>query len=91
MMEMGVAMIAVCLATLRPFFRSWSLESIVRSFRSATSLGSMGSGHSSSRTSKETVARSESETAITGPQPPGPEYKDLNGIDVEAYPMSEMG
>lgn len=90
MMEMGVGMIAICLPTLRPFFRSWSLESIVRSFRSI-SLRSIGSGHKPSIDANENVARSDSETAIIGPQQQGFEHKDRGIMDVEAYPMGRVG
>lgn len=91
MMEMGVAMIAVCLPTLRPLFRNWSLESIIRSVRSAVSLRSMGSSRRSPPTAQEAATRSESETAIAGPQQPGPGYKNYDDMDVEAYSLSEMG
>ena len=89
MMEMGVGMIAVCLPTLRPFFRSWSLESIVRSFRSI-SLRSIGSDHKVSAEANENVARSDSEIAIIGPQQQGLEHKGLGTMDVEAYPMGRI-
>ena len=65
MLEMGVALIAVCLPTLRPLFHGWSPESIIRSFRSALSLGSVGSrkrGHHSSESI--THDRSEAETSL---------------------------
>ena len=91
MMEMGVAMIAVCLPTLRPLFRNWSLESIIRSVRSAVSLRSMGSSRTSPPTAQEPAARSESETAIAGPQQPGLGYKNYDDMDVEAYSLNEMG
>lgn len=91
MMEMGVAMIAICLPTLRPLFRSWSLESIVRSVRSAISLGSLGSGHKSSLAAKEIATRSESETAITGSQQAGLGYRNQSSLDVEIYAMGETG
>ena len=91
MMEMGVAMIAVCLPTLRPLFRDWSLESIIRSVRSAVSLRSMGSSRRSPPIAQEAAARSESETAIAGPQQPGLGYKHCDDMDVEAYSLDEMG
>ena len=91
MMEMGVAMIAVCLPTLRPLFRNWSLESIIRSVRSVVSLRSMGSSRRSPPTAQEAAARSESETAIAGPQQPGLGYKHNDELDVEAYSLDEMG
>ena len=49
MVELGVGMIAICLPTLRPLFRGWSPESIIRSIRSALSLRSVHSGDSSAR------------------------------------------
>ena len=90
MMEMGVAMIAVCLPTLRPLFRNLSLESIIRSVRSAVSLRSMGSSRRSPPAAQEAAARSESETAIAGPQQSGFDYKNYGDVDVEAYSMDEM-
>ena len=90
-MEMGVAMIAVCLPTLRPLFRNWSLESIIRSVRSAVSLRSVGSSRRSPPTAQEAAARSESETAIAGPQRPGLGHKNYDDMDVEAYSLNEMG
>lgn len=91
MMEMGVAVIAVCLPTLRPLFRDWSLESIIKSVRSAVSLRSMGRRRRSPPTAQEAAARSESETAIAGPQQPGLGYKGYGDVDLEAYSMDEMG
>ena len=91
MMEMGVAMIAVCLPTLQRLFRNWSLESIIRSVRSAVSLRSTGSSRRSPPTAREAAARSESETAIAGPQQPGLGYKQYDELDVEAYSLNEMG
>ena len=51
MVELGVGMVAICLPTLRPLFRGWSPESIIRSVRSALSLRSIHSGGSSPRRS----------------------------------------
>ena len=51
MVELGVGMVAICLPTLRPLFRSWSPESIIRSIRSALSLRSIHSDGSSPRRS----------------------------------------
>lgn len=51
----------------------------------------MVSGLKPSLPAKETLARSESETVITGPQQAGLEYQKQNGMDVEAYSMREMG
>lgn len=49
MVELGVGMIAICLPTLRPLFRGWSPESIIRSIRSALSLRSIRSDGSGAR------------------------------------------
>ena len=63
MLEMGVAMVAICLPALRPLLKGTSLESIMRSFRSILSLGSTASKSKSYRPSKEADhARGESET-----------------------------
>lgn len=43
MLEMGVAMVALCLPTLRPLFHDWSLESIMNSLLSVLSLSSRSS------------------------------------------------
>ena len=40
MLEMGVAMVAVCLPTLRPLFHDWTPESAMRSLLSVFSMGS---------------------------------------------------
>ena len=65
MLEMGVAMIAVCLPTLRLLFHGFSPESFIRSLRSALTLGSVGtrkrSYHSSSTNPHQ---RADSETAL---------------------------
>ena len=50
MIEMGVALIAACLPTLRPFFHEVSIESVVRSVRSKLSLESVPSRSRSSTT-----------------------------------------
>lgn len=64
MLEMGVAMIAVCLPTLRPLFHGWSPESIMRSFRSALSLRSVGSRKRSYPSTTNPRERAESETSL---------------------------
>ena len=51
MVELGVGMIAICLPTLRPLFRGWSPESLIRSIRSALSMRSAHSGGSSGKKS----------------------------------------
>lgn len=70
MLELGVGMIAICLPTLRPLFRDWSPESIVRSIRSALSLHSIHSGggspgRSTGRSAKE-AQQLGSESSIVG-------------------------
>ena len=56
MLELGVAMIAICLPTLRPVFRAVSLESMLRSIRSLVSL----SGTSKSSRSAQSKQSNES-------------------------------
>ena len=48
MLELGVAMIAVCLPTMRPMFKGMGVESMLRSLRSFMSLseGSRATGAS---------------------------------------------
>lgn len=65
MLEMGVAMVAVCLPTLRALFQGWSPESIIRTFRSALSLGSSASKERSYRSSSnKRHKRGESEASL---------------------------
>lgn len=65
MLEMGVAMVAVCLPTLRALFQGWSPESIIRTFRSALSLGSSASKERSYRSSaNKRHKRGESEASL---------------------------
>ena len=70
MVELGVGMIAICLPTLRPLFRGWSPESIIRSIRSALSLNSIHSGGSNARKSTGPSAKEArqlgSESSIVG-------------------------
>ena len=70
MLELGVGMIAICLPTLRPLFRDWSPESLIRSIRSALSLQSIHSGgsrpgRSTDRSVKE-AQRLDSESSVVG-------------------------
>lgn len=70
MLELGVGMIAICLPTLRPLFRDWSPESLIRSIRSALSLHSTRSagsspGRSTGRSAKE-AQQLGSESSIAG-------------------------
>ncbi len=46
LIEASLAIVSACLPTLRPLFHGFSPESVVRSFRSAMSLGSVGMTHS---------------------------------------------
>lgn len=89
-LEIGVAIIAACLPMLRPLFQSWSIESVIRSVRSAISLGSFGSNNRFSPIDKGGPERSESETAIAGIQGSGEPQHGLVSIDVEAYAMGKV-
>ena len=90
-LETGVAIVAACLPMLRPLFKSWSLESAIRSIRSAISLRSMSSrGRSSFNSRRRTTQRSESEVAITGNPYSGPTLDGVNSVDVEAYAMGKV-
>lgn len=63
MIELGVGMIAICLPTLRPLFRGWSPESIIRSIRSALSLRSF---HSSGGSARRSTGHSAKEAQQSG-------------------------
>ncbi len=90
-LETGVAIVAACLPLLRPLFNRWSLESVIRSIRSAISLRSTSSrGRSSSNSKRRTTQRSESEVAITGHPYRGPTLDGVNSVDVEAYAMGKV-
>ena len=90
-LETGVAIIAACLPMLRPLFKSWSVESVIRSIRSAISLRSMSSrGRSPSNTRGRTTQRTESQDAITGNPYTGPTLDGMNSIDIEAYAMGRV-
>ena len=90
-LETGVAIVAACLPLLRPLFKSWSLESVIRSIRSVISLRSMSSrGRSSSSSRRRRTQRSESEVAITGAPYSGPIYDGVNSVDVETYAMGKV-
>ncbi|KAI9648373.1 hypothetical protein NHQ30_003006 [Ciborinia camelliae] len=101
MLEVGIAMIASCLPTLRPLFHGFSPESVIRSIRSALSLHSLSSRNKSfPGATKGPFERSESETAINGGSPnlaPGAKRNNWNPlatgdtIDVEAYAMGRIG
>ena len=88
-LETGVAIVASCLPVLSPLFRCLSLESIIRSFRSAISLRSMGSSSKSSL-KKHGAPGAESETAIAGFPSSGYPPNDMISIDVEAYAMGRV-
>ena len=47
LMEMGVAMVAVCLPTLRPLFHDWTPESVMRSLLSVFSVSSKNKSYRS--------------------------------------------
>ncbi|KAL8704394.1 MAG: hypothetical protein Q9225_008089 [Loekoesia sp. 1 TL-2023] len=88
MLEIGVAIIASCLPTLRPLFQGWSPESIIASIRSKISLPSIGS---KSHHSRDRPGTSESETAMTenlNSQTLG--LGSVNSIDVEAFAMGKV-
>ena len=77
MVELGVGIIAICLPTLRPLFRGFSPESILRSIRSALSLRSIHSGSSGARRSPGRSAAKEAQ------QPLGSD-SSIVGIHMEA-------
>lgn len=55
MLEASIGIISACLITLRPAFRGWSAESVLRSVRSALSLHSFRSrGSNGSKDSRHT-------------------------------------
>ena len=90
-LEIGVAIVAACLPLLRPLFKSWSLESVIRSIRSVISLRTMSSrGRSSSNSRRRTTQRTESEVPITGIPYSGPTLDGSNSVDVEAYAMGKV-
>lgn len=78
MVELGVGIIAICLPTLRPMFRGWSPESILRSIRSALSLRSLPSGGSGSG-----ARRSPGRSSAKEAQPLGSD-SSIVGIHTEA-------
>ena len=63
MLEMGVAMVAVCLPTLRPLVHTWSLESIIHSVLSVLSLNSRNKSYHSFPENDQRE-RGESETSL---------------------------
>ena len=91
MVELGVGIIAICLPTLRPLFRGWSPESILRSIRSALSLRSIHSGGSSARRSPRRSAKEAqrlgSESSIVGIHMEATTYAKANteGVVTRAY------
>ena len=46
LIEASLAIVSACLPTLRPLFQGFSVESVIRSFRSVISLASLQSRHS---------------------------------------------
>ncbi len=88
MLEMGVAMVAVCLPTLRALFQGWSPESIIRTFRSALSLGSSGSRDKPYRLSPaKRHEKGESETSLADTEAWGVPSR---GARHEAYAMGQV-
>ena len=91
MVELGVGIIAICLPTLRPLFRGWSPESILRSIRSALSLRSLNSGGSSARRSPGRSAKEAqqlgSESSVVGIHMEATTYGKANteGVVTRAY------
>lgn len=67
MLEMGVAMVAVCLPTLRPLFHGWSPERILHSFLSVLSLSSRSKSYRSFPENQR--ERGESETSLADAKP----------------------
>lgn len=67
MLEMGVAMVAVCLPTLRPLFLGWSPERIIHSFLSVLSLSSRSKSYRSFPENQR--ERGESETSLADAKP----------------------
>ena len=78
MVELGVGIIAICLPTLRPLFRGFSPESILRSIRSALSLRSLHSSGSGGDGARRSPGRSAKEA-----QPLGSD-SSIVGIHMEA-------
>ena len=78
MVELGVGIIAICLPTLRPLFRGWSPESILRSIRSALSLRSLHSGGSGGSGARRSPGRSAKEAQQLGSE------SSIVGIHMEA-------
>ena len=75
MVELGVGIIAICLPTLRPLFRGWSPESILRNITSALSLRSL---HSSGSGARRSPGRSAKEAQQLGSE------SSIVGIHMEA-------
>ena len=66
MVEVGVALIAACLPTFRPFLRFISIQSIISSVRSALSLRRLNSGSKSGYVSSQDFPRTGSDSSDTG-------------------------
>lgn len=92
MIQMGVAVIVACLPTLRPLFHGLSVESVVRSIRSAVSLHSMRSKGSQEGNHKAGSISSKSVAAFADPAPiAGHGRGDRNGdTNVQTYIMSNF-
>ncbi|KAL9073756.1 MAG: hypothetical protein Q9161_002794 [Pseudevernia consocians] len=91
MVEMGVALVAACLPTLRPLFHDVSVESVIHSVRSKLSLSSLRSTSKSSLTQGDTARRSNDSTrafaskdVVTNALPEDDEY-------LETHIMADVG
>lgn len=70
LIEASLAIISACLPTLRPLFQGFSVESVIRSFRSVISLGSIRSRHSNGSKHGDIDSmeyRKESSSSMVGP------------------------
>ena len=91
MVEMGIALVAACLLTLRQFFHDVSLENVLRSIRSKLSLNLLRNRSSSALTKIDTARKSNDSTrafaskdAATNVPPEDDEYS-------EAHVMANLG
>ncbi|KAI4146134.1 MAG: hypothetical protein LQ340_006035 [Diploschistes diacapsis] len=71
MIESSLGILGACLPALRPIFRGFSPESVIRSIRSALSLDSLGSRHSKtgserSKQPAKAIDQNGSEVELTG-------------------------
>ena len=92
MIQMGVAVVVASLPTLRPLFHGVSVESVVRSIRSAVSLHSVRSKDSLEGNHKAGSLSSESVAAFADSAPvAGHRIRDRNeDTNVQTYVMSNF-